>query len=142
MPIWHNKNLTLKNFPEKFYTGMVTHLGIQFTNIGDDFLEATMPVDERTKQTIGLLHGGASAVLIETLGSVASALCLDTDKQFPVGIEINVAHIRSVTEGTVTGRITPIKLGKSIHFWSGEIRNEKGDFTATGRLTVKILEKR
>ncbi len=122
---------------------LVTALGIQFTRIGDDFIEATMPVDHRTKQPAGLLHGGASAALAETLGSVASLFCLeDLNAQIPVGIELNANHLNSVTDGLVTARATPFKTGRSIHVWNIEIKDDKQRLICVSRLTIAIVDRR
>src|SRR5260221_14657161 len=91
---------------------MVEHLGIEYTSIGEDYLEAKMPVDHRTHQPLGLLHGGASVTLAETLGSVAAICCLDTNLQYPVGLEINANHIKSVRKGFVIWRVKPVHIGK------------------------------
>src|SRR5690606_27239549 len=97
----------------------------EFTAFGDDYLEATLPVDHRTTQPMGLLHGGASAALAETLGSIAGVLALeDTDKQVVVGIEINANHLRAVRDGKVIGRVTPIRVGKNIQVWRIVIQDE------------------
>lgn len=120
---------------------MVSHLGIEFTEIGHNFLTATMPVDHRTKQPMGLLHGGASVALAETMGSVGASLCIDLNKQYPVGLEINTNHIKSAKEGVVTGKTTPIHIGKSTHIWSIEIRNNKNQLVAVSRITMAILDR-
>ena len=96
---------------------MVEHLDIQFTEIGPDYLSASMPVDHRTNQPIGILHGGASVVLAETLGSVAGVLCVDIRKQYCVGIEVNANHLRSVRSGRVIGTASPIHLGRKTQVW-------------------------
>ena len=121
---------------------MVEHVGIEFTAIGVNYLEATMPVDQRTKQPLGLLHGGASVVLAETLGSVAATLIIDLNKQYAVGLEINTNHIKSAREGKVTGRVTPIHIGKGTHVWSIEIKNEQSQLVAISRITMAILDKK
>jgi 1,4-dihydroxy-2-naphthoyl-CoA hydrolase len=121
---------------------MVEHIGIEFTQIGDDFLEATMPVDHRTTQPLGLLHGGASVALAETLGSIAATMLLDMSKQYAVGLEINTNHIRATKSGRVTGRVTPVHIGKTTHVWSIEIRNEDGNLTAISRITMAILDRK
>ncbi len=118
---------------------MVDYLAIQFTKIGDDFLEATMPVDHRTKQPMGLLHGGASVVLAETLGSVAASILIDLNSHYAVGLEINANHIKSARDGVVTGRATPIHVGKGTHVWGIEIKNELGELVAISRITMAIL---
>lgn len=121
---------------------MCSHLGMEFTEIGDDFLVAKMPVDQRTKQPAGLLHGGASAALAETLGSIASALCLPDNKRMPVGIEINANHLKSATSGFVTGKVLPIRVGQSLHVWNIEIHNDKSELVCVSRLTVMIVDKK
>jgi 1,4-dihydroxy-2-naphthoyl-CoA hydrolase len=119
MKIW-KKTPILKEIND-FSRGTIHDaLGIQFTAIGDDYLEATMPVDQRTKQPTGLLHGGASVVLAESLGSIASILVAGMDGVSCVGLEVSASHLNSVKSGNVVGRVTPIRLGKSIHVW--EIR--------------------
>jgi len=119
-------------------------LGLQFVGIGEDYLEATLPVDERTRQPMGLLHGGASAVLAESLGSVASLLVtneLDHPKVICVGIELNLSHLKSVRDGTIRGRATPVRLGKTLHVWEIVIRDEKqGQEVCRSRLTVLVRE--
>ncbi len=120
---------------------MGEHIGLSLTELGVDFLKATMPVDHRTKQPYGLLHGGASCVLAETLGSVASALVVNPEKFICVGIEINANHIRSAKEGLVTGNCTPIHLGASTHVWDIRINDEKNRLICVSRLTVAILKR-
>ena len=116
------------------------HLGIEFTEIGTDYITARMPVDKRTHQPFGILHGGASVVLAETLGSIASFLCLpDPEKQHAVGLEINANHVRSVKEGFVYGTVRPIHLGRTTHIWDIQIKNEAGKLVCISRLTVAIV---
>lgn len=119
---------------------MVSHLGIVFTAIGDDFIEATMPVDSRTKQPIGLLHGGANVVLAETLGSIAASLTINKEKKAVVGLEINANHLKSVREGLVKGTAKPIHLGKSTQVWEIKIVNEANRLCCISRLTIAILD--
>ncbi|MFN3760774.1 MAG: hotdog fold thioesterase [Algoriphagus aquaeductus] len=121
---------------------MVDHLGIQYTAIGDDFLEATMPVDHRTIQPYGLLHGGASVALAETLGSVSSSLTLDLEKQVCVGLEINANHLKAVREGKVRGIAKPVHLGKSTQVWEIKIYNEADQLCCISRITMAILDKK
>jgi len=117
------------------------HLGIEFIEIGADYIVARMPVDHRTHQPFGILHGGASVVLAETLGSIASYLCLkDPTKQHAVGLEINANHIRSVKEGFVYGKVTPIHLGRSTQIWDIKITNEENKLVCISRLTVAIVD--
>ncbi|WPR73689.1 hotdog fold thioesterase [Algoriphagus sp. NG3] len=121
---------------------MTDHLGIVFTAVGDDSLSATMPVDGRTKQPMGLLHGGANVVLAETLGSVAASLTIDLSKQVCVGLEINANHLRGVKSGLVTGTTTPIHIGKSTQVWEIKIVNEQGQLCCISRITMAILDKK
>ncbi len=120
---------------------MVEHLGILVTEVGEDFLRATMPVDNRTLQPFGLLHGGASVSLAETLGSIASTLCVDLATQAAVGLEINANHLRAVKSGTVTGTVRPIHVGRSTHVWDVRIENESGQLVCISRLTVAVINK-
>jgi 1,4-dihydroxy-2-naphthoyl-CoA hydrolase len=116
-------------------------LGIEFTAIGDDYLEATMPVNDRTRQPFGLLHGGATCVLAETLGSVASLLVIDTDTQFAVGSVIGANHLRPVTEGAVTGTCRPVHIGRTKHVWQIKITGDKGKLIALCELTCAVTLK-
>src|ERR1700761_2299888 len=117
MSIWFNPSIKAEDL-QNFSTNTMGHLiGIEFIEIGDNYLKARMPVDHRTRQPYGLLHGGASAALAETLGSVASVLVIDRDKFNCVGIEINANHLRGVREGLVTGVVTPLHIGKTTHVW-------------------------
>ncbi|MCF0051488.1 hotdog fold thioesterase [Dyadobacter chenwenxiniae] len=116
------------------------HLGIEFTEIGTDHITARMPVDKRTHQPFGILHGGASVVLAETLGSIASFLCLpDPEKQHAVGLEINANHIRPAKQGFVYGTVRPIHLGRTTHIWDIKITNEENKLVCISRLTVAIV---
>lgn len=140
MKIWKQEpNLEFMNRPGR--DTMVEHIGIQFTEFGDDYIKATMPVDSRTVQPMRLLHGGASVVLAETLGSVASVMCIeDLSKQAAVGVSINANHIRSAKSGLVTGIVTPIKLGRSIHVWRIVINREDGKQICESRLTTSVID--
>ena len=116
------------------------HIGIEYLEKGEDYLIARMPVDNRTRQPYGILHGGASVVLAETLGSIASVLCLDDPvNQKAVGLEINANHIRSVSEGWVYGKVTPIHVGRRTHVWEIRITDESGRLTCISRITVAII---
>ena len=121
---------------------MASLIGIEFTAIGDDFLEATMPVDHRTHQPLGLLHGGASVTLAETLGSVAATLCVDETRQFCVGLEINANHIRSVRDGSVKGIAKPVHIGKKTHVWEIRITTPDGDLVCVSRITMAVLDRK
>ncbi len=116
------------------------HLGIDITEVGPDYLKGTMPVDGRTVQPFGLLHGGSSCVLAETLGSVASWMCIDPATKRAVGIEINANHLRAVTKGTVTGICKPVHTGRSLHVWQIDMFNDEGKMNCTSRLTVSIQD--
>lgn len=117
------------------------HIGIIFTEIGDDFLVAKMPVDHRTHQPMKLLHGGASVVLAETLGSVASYLSIENPLQKKVvGLEINANHVRAVHSGEVVGKVTPIHIGRSTHIWDIRITTAEGKLVCISRLTVAVLD--
>jgi len=115
------------------------HIGLQFVAIGCDFLQAQMPVDERTKQPYGLLHGGASAVMIESLGSVASYLLVAASGKRAVGIEINANHVRGMTAGYVTGTVTALHVGRSTHVWDVRLRNADQQLVCVGRLTTAVV---
>lgn len=116
-------------------------LGIEFTAVGDDYIEATMPVDERTHQPAGILHGGASVVLAETLGSIASYMCIDPQQQVAVGLEVNANHLRPVSSGLVKGICKPLHIGGKTHIWEIKMYNDKGKMNCVSRLTVAILPK-
>ena len=119
---------------------MAGYLDIKVIDIEDSFITATMPVNEKTMQPMGILHGGASVVLAETLGSIGSALKLDLSKQAPVGLEINANHIRSVVKGkTVTGKANIIHQGRKTHVWNIEIKDEMDKLVCVSRLTVAII---
>ena len=122
---------------------MSGYLGIEFTEFGDDFMTASMPVDHRTVQPFRILHGGASVALAETLGSVASVMCLsDMLKYQAVGIEINANHLSSAREGSlVYGTVRPIRIGRTIQVWNIEIKNAEGKLICVSRLTVAIVER-
>lgn len=121
---------------------MVTHLGIEITRVGDDFIEAKMPVDARTHQPMGLLHGGASVTLAETLGSIAATCCVDRETQYCVGLEINANHIKSAKSGWVYGTTKPIHIGKRTHVWEIRIVNEQNELICISRITMAVIDKR
>lgn len=121
---------------------IVALLGIEYVEKGDDYLIARMPVDARTVQPYGILHGGASVTLAETLGSIASFLTLDpSSNQTPVGIEVNANHIKSVKSGWVYGKVTPVHLGRKTHVWDIRITDENKSLVCVSRLTVMIIDK-
>lgn len=121
---------------------MVNHLGIEFTEIGDDYLKGRMPVDHRTIQPYGIMHGGASCVLAETLGSVAGSHCVDFSKQLCVGLSINTNHLRMAKEGYVYGTARPIHLGRTTQVWEIDIENEQGQLISINRLTLAVVDRR
>ena len=121
---------------------MIEHLGIVVTEAGEDWLRGTMPVDARTRQPYGLLHGGASVVLAETLGSMAGGLCVDRSREAVVGLEINANHLRGATSGWVTGTTRPVHMGRSTHVWQIDLVNDAGELTCVSRITMAILAPR
>ena len=124
-------------YPNK---SMSDYVGIEFTEIGDDYLTGRMPVDQRTTQPYGILHGGASCVLAETLGSVAGALCIDHAKNIVVGLEINANHIRAAKQGYVYGTARPIHVGRSTQVWEIKITNEINQLVCISRLTLAVKD--
>lgn len=118
---------------------MLEYLGIEITELGEDYLVGTMPVDHRTHQPAGLLHGGASAVLIESLGSIGSSLMVDLKTNGIVGIEINANHIRGVKSGIVTGKAQLVHGGRTTHVWQVDITDENQKLVCSGRLTVLVV---
>jgi 1,4-dihydroxy-2-naphthoyl-CoA hydrolase len=120
---------------------MTEWLDIQFTEIGPDYLRATMPVDHRTVQPFGLLHGGASVVLAETLGSVAANCCVDSSRYYCVGQEINANHLRAVRSGRVTGTARPLHVGRQLQVWDIRIEDDQGRLNCISRLTVSVLDR-
>ena len=139
MSIWF-KPYTL---PEIAFKGecLPNHLGIEFTEIGPDFLKARMPVDGRTRQPFGILHGGASVALAETLGSIGAALVIDRTKQRCVGQEINANHIRAATEGHVIGTARPVHIGRRSHVWEIHIHDEQERLVCISRITMFVLDR-
>lgn len=135
--IWKRK-FNLEQISAMAKDCMLGHLGIVITRFGDDYLEGTMPVDNRTKQPFGLLHGGASVVLAESLGSIAGYLCSEGE-QHVVGLEINANHIRSARDGVVKGICKPVHLGRRQQVWNIDIFNEQGQLCCTSRLTTAVL---
>jgi 1,4-dihydroxy-2-naphthoyl-CoA hydrolase len=142
MSIWFNKSLRIEDITSLGGGTMSAHLGIEFTEIGENYLKAKMPVDHRTQQPYGLLHGGASASLAETLGSVASAFVADPARFYCVGLEINANHIRGVKEGFVYGTVVPLHLGHSTHVWDIKIHNDQEKLVCVSRLTVALLQRK
>ncbi len=142
MRIWHKKDLTIEELKPLGRNTMADYIGIEWVELGDDFLKARMPVDDRTRQPYGLLHGGASCVLAETIGSIASALVVDQNIFACVGMEINANHVRSASEGYVTATATPLHLGSNSHVWDIKIHNEMQKLVCVSRLTVAVIPRR
>jgi len=139
MTIWRSPQ-TLEALNASRDGTLIQHLGILFSEIGDDFIRGTMPVDARTKQPYGLLHGGASVALAETLGSTGAVMCIDTTRYRCVGQEINANHVRAARGGLVTGTARPLHIGGRTQVWSIEIVNEAGKLVCTSRLTMATIE--
>jgi 1,4-dihydroxy-2-naphthoyl-CoA hydrolase len=136
-----NKHISLEELRSLSQGTMVSHLGIEFTETGEDYIKARMPVDSRTWQPMKLLHGGASLTLAETLGSIASNILVDQNKYYCVGMEINANHIHPVKTGWVYGTARPVHLGKKSHVWDIRINNEENKLVCISRLTVAVIEK-
>lgn len=140
--IWFNKDFKLADLASLSTNTLAEQIGIEFTELGPDFLKGTMPVDHRTVQPYGLLHGGASCVLAETLGSVASAYVVDHTRFYCVGLEINANHVRGVKSGVVTGTARPLHLGATTHVWDIRIEDENGKMVCVSRLTVMVVARK
>lgn len=136
--IWF-RNYTLDELNNRPKNHMGALLGIEFTSLGEDSIEARMPVDERTHQPAGILHGGASVVLAETLGSIASNMIIDDSKYMGVGLEVNANHLRPVASGFVTGICKPLHIGAKTHVWEIKMMNDRGKMNCISRLTVAII---
>lgn len=144
MSIWFNKDFILPDI-NSLANGrktMAFFLEMEWVKKGDDYLVMRMPVDERTKQPYGLLHGGASCALAETVGSLASHFVIDSEKKYCVGLEINANHVRSTTSGYVTATCTALHIGSSTHVWDIKIHDDNKKLVCISRLTVAILEKK
>lgn len=141
MSIWKQQGLTIADLNGMNKNTLAETLDMQFTEIGDDFIRLQMPVNSTTHQPYGLLHGGASAALAETIGSVASWMCIDREKQICVGMEINCNHIRGIRTGMVTATATPLHLGATSHVWDIRIKDESEKLVCVSRLTVAVLKK-
>ncbi|HEX5638088.1 MAG TPA: hotdog fold thioesterase [Gammaproteobacteria bacterium] len=140
MAIWHQQPDIVK-LNERGKNTAVENLGIVFTEIGDDYIKGTMPVDHRTVQPMGLLHGGASVLLAESLGSIAANYCVNRDKFYCVGMEINANHLRSVKAGTVTGITRPLHLGATTQVWEIKIYNQAEKLVCISRLTIAVVKR-
>jgi len=140
MTIW-KRNINLERLNATSKNTLIEHLEIKYTAVGDDYIEATMPVCHFTHQPLGMLHGGASVVLAETLGSVAANFCVE-EGSYCVGLDINANHIRSMRDGKVIGRATPIHLGVSTQVWQINITDERERMVCTSRLTIAVKKQR
>jgi len=140
MMIWRSP-LTLEELNAGRSGTILEHIGVEFTQIGDDFVRGIMPVDGRTRQPYGLLHGGASVALAESLGSTGATMCIDTQQYQCVGQEINANHVRPARSGFVTGTARPVHLGGRTHVWGIEITNEAGKLVCISRLTVAVIRR-
>lgn len=138
--IWKTP-ISLEEINKKCKDSLCGHLGIEFTEAGADHLTATMPVDCRTNQPMGILHGGATCALVETVGSVAAHFCVEPG-QVAVGLDINVNHMRQVSKGLVTAITKPLHLGKTTQVWEIKVYNEEKRLIAAGRLTIAVIVKK
>ena len=139
--IWFDPSINLGKLSEISPRTLSQHLGMEWVDMGADYLRMRMPVDSRTHQPYGLLHGGASCALAETIGSIASFLVIDASKYACVGLEINANHVRSVRSGWVTAKASPLHLGKTTHIWDIKITDEAEKLVCVSRLTVAILDR-
>jgi 1,4-dihydroxy-2-naphthoyl-CoA hydrolase len=130
---------SLETVNELSERSLIGHLGIEFVEVGEDYLVARMPVDDRTRQPVGILHGGASVVLAETLASCAATFTVDGERAYCVGMEINANHVRPVTSGWVTGVVSPIALGRRTQVWEVRITNDAGKLVCVSRCTMAVI---
>ena len=137
MPIW-KRPVSIEDLTAIHVDTAVAHLGIEFLEVGDDFIRARVPVDTRTKQPFGLLHGGVSVLLAETLGSCGAAYAAPEGQRF-VGLDINANHLRGATSGWVTGITRPVHIGRTTQVWQIELRNDAGELTCVSRITMAVL---
>ena len=142
MPIWFHHNVVLQDLEDIGTDTMSNYLEMKWVAVGEDFLELSMPVNEKTRQPYGTLHGGASCTLAETIGSIASAMVIDREKFICMGLEINANHIRTAKEGRVTAHCEALHLGNSTHVWDIKIHDDNNKLICVSRLTVAILPKR
>jgi 1,4-dihydroxy-2-naphthoyl-CoA hydrolase len=141
MSIWYQP-ITVEQVQERNKNTMMAYLDVQFLEVGADYMTARMPVDHRTKQPAGIMHGGASCVLAETIGSTAANFCVDWNQYYCVGLDINTNHIRSVREGFVVGTAKPFHIGKSTQVWGIEIVDDQQRLVSVTRLTMAVLMRR
>lgn len=138
MTIWRMP-ITIESVESRAKNTFVEFIGIRFTEVGDDYLKASMPVDHRTKQPLGLLNGGVSAALAESLASTAANYCVDQASCYCVGLEINANHLRPVMDGVVTATARPLHLGKKTQVWDVKIENETGKLICVARMTMAVV---
>lgn len=136
------RNYTLAEISAYNDRNMLRHVGLELTEIGPDYLVGRMPVDERTKQTFGLFHGGASVVLAESIGSIAANMVVNPETHYAVGLEVNCNHLQSAREGWVTGIARPIRIGKTTQVWEIRMSGDDGQLTAISRLTMAVVPHR
>ena len=136
-----NKQEIIDRIHSRSTSTMVENLGIEIIDVGQNFISGKMPVDERTKQHFGLLHGGASVALAETLGSIGAGMQIDHSSQSVVGIEINANHLKSVKSGWVFGTATAIRIGRKIQVWEIDIKDKNDNYVCKSRLTLAVIEK-
>jgi 1,4-dihydroxy-2-naphthoyl-CoA hydrolase len=142
MSIWFNPSLSPEDINALNPGTLGEHIGLECIEVGDDYLVGTLPVDHRTVQPYGLLHGGASCVLAETLGSVASAMVVDHSRYLALGIEINANHLRTIRKGMAIGTCKPLQLGKTLHVWEIRICDDRNRLCCVSRLTVMVKERK
>jgi 1,4-dihydroxy-2-naphthoyl-CoA hydrolase len=138
--IWFT-NFSLDKIKEVMETNMVSHLGIKITELGSDYIEGIMPVDYRTQQPLNILHGGASVVLAESLGSIAANLVIDPNEKLAIGLDVNASHIKPVRNGLVKGRAYPIHIGRTTQVWQIDIKNSADAMVCTCKLSMSVLDK-
>lgn len=140
MSIWY-KNVTVEELNSRGKNSLCDFLNIRFIEVGDDFLKATMPAEERTKQPLGIVHGGANVVLAETVASTAANAVIDIETMYCVGLEINANHLRAVRSGVITAITRPIHLGRSTQVWHIDLFDETGRKTCVSRMTASVLSR-
>ncbi len=140
MAIW-TRPVTIADLTAMHRDTATAHLGLEFLEVGEDFIRGRVPVDARTRQPYGLLHGGVSVVLAETLGSCGAVFCAPPGQRV-VGLDINANHIRGATSGWVTGKATPVHIGRSTQVWAIDLRNDAGELTCVSRITMAVLAAR
>lgn len=136
-----DKKEILRKIEERTGNTMVSTIGIEITDFGEEYLCGKMPVDDRTKQPFGLLHGGASVAFAETLGSMGAGMHVDLENYSVVGIEINSSHLKAMKEGWVYGKAVPIRIGRKVQVWDIDIKDEKDNMVCKSRLTLAVIKK-